>query len=335
MGTTSDTEKARALIRKYLDGECTPQEREQVEAWYNSFAQEALPDPIRELEAIRSAKAAVTAALPSRSPRTYKLFQLQPLLRIAAMLVLVATLALAGYHYTSPGTAPSPQEVIAQSGERKTITLRDGSTIYLHPGSKLTIAADFGKATRQVSLIGEAFFSVAKDSRRPFIVNTPTLTSRVLGTAFNIQAYENDKLTIVAVTEGKVQVEEGNNRSEETGFAALVLPGKQLVYDLAEQNYRIGKADVERISAWKNGEYYIENESIDAIARRLERIYNLTIEVTGADKPECRYTFHFSDEPIHKVLEILSHVSGISYTTQQKHILINTEACNILETPGK
>lgn len=335
MGTTSDTEKARALIRKYLDGECSPQEREQVEAWYNSFAQEALPDPIRELEAIRSAKVTVTAALPSHSPRTYKLFQLQPLLRIAAILVLVATVALVGYRYTSPGTDSSPHEVIAQSGERKTITLRDGSVVYLHPGSKLTIAADFGKATRQVSLIGEAFFSVAKDSRRPFIVTTPTLSTRVLGTAFNVQAYEHDKLTSVAVTEGKVQVEEEDSQLGGTGFAAHVLPGKQLVYDLAEKHYRIGKADVERISAWKNGAYYIENESIEAIARRLERIYNLSIEVKGADNPECRYTFHFSDEPIHKVLEILSHVSGISYTTQQKHILINTEACNILEPPGK
>jgi ferric-dicitrate binding protein FerR (iron transport regulator) len=335
MGTTSDTEKARALIRKYLDGECTPQEREQVEAWYNSFAQEALPEPEQELEAIRSAKVAVTAALPSRSSRTYKLFQLQPLLRIAAMLVLVATVALAGYRYTSPKTDSSPHEVIARNGERKTITLRDGSTVYLHPGSKLTIAADFGKATRQVSLKGEAFFAVAKDPARPFIVHTPTLTTKVLGTAFNVQAYEHELLASVAVTEGKVQVEKEDKQPGETGFAAHVLPGRELIYDLAEQNYRIGKADVEQISAWRNGTYYIENESIAAIAKRLERIYNLTIEVKGADNPECRYTFHFSDESIHKVLEILSHVSGISYTTQQKRIIINTEACNILEPPGK
>lgn len=335
MGTTSDTEKARALIRKYLDGEGAPQERERVEAWYNSFAQEALPDPKQEQEAIRSAKVAVTAALPSLSPRTYKLFQLQPLLRIAAMLVLVATVALAGYRYTSPKTDSSPHEVIARSGERKAITLRDGSVIHLHPGSTLTIAADFGKATRLVSLTGEAFFSVAKDSHRPFIVTTPTLTTRVLGTAFNVQAYEHDNQASVAVTEGKVQVEKEDRQRGGTGFAAHVLPGRELVYDLEEQHYRIGKADVERISAWKNGTYYMENESIAAIARKLERIYNLTIEVQGEDKPECRYTFHFSDEPIHKVLEILSHVSGISYTTQQQRIIINTEACNILESPGK
>ncbi|PTX18228.1 FecR family protein [Pontibacter mucosus] len=336
MGTTSDTEKAKALLRRYLAGQCTAQERAQVEAWYAGLEAEALLASRQEAASIRKVEKNLKDALAEeRSSRRLRLLPVQAMLRVAAILVLAVTAALSYYKYKAADQrSPNPTEIIAHNGERKELYLKDGSVVYLNAGSRLVILPDFGQSSREVFLTGEAFFKVASDSLRPFIVKTHAVTTRVLGTSFNVQAYENESTASVAVAGGKVSVAK-ERQMDGNFFEEKLLPGRQLTFSKADQRYTVSDTDVAQLSAWRHGLAYFDNESVDAIARKLERKYDLRIRVTGDDKPECRYTFRISDEPIEKVLEILSRVAGITYTIQPDTILISTEACSNITPNGK
>ncbi|WP_266206171.1 FecR family protein [Pontibacter kalidii] len=337
MGTTSDTAKAKALLRRYLAGQCTAQERTQVEKWYAAFEEGALPDKELELASIREVEEKLKVAISGDGEGArLRILPLQALLKVAAVLALVVTAALTYYKYKPDGQALQhlPTEIVTQNRERKVLQLRDGSVVHLNSGSRLVIQPNFGKSSIEVFLTGEAFFDVVSDTERPFIVKTPAISTRVLGTSFNVQAYDNESTASVAVAEGKVSVAKEKQESGNP-FDEKLFPGRKLTFVKAEGMYEVSDANVEQLSAWRHGLSYFDNEPIEAIARKLERKYDLEISVTGDVKPECRYTFWISDEPIEKVLEILSRVAGITYTIQSNTILINTEACSSITPLGK
>jgi transmembrane sensor len=123
-------------------------------------------------------------------------------------LLAAACLMLGVFWFTRKETiAPGkPNEITAPKNGISKIQLPDGSRVWLNMGSKLTYSNDFGTNQRKVSLVGEAFFDVVKDSERPFVVTTPTISIRVLGTKFNVRSYNNDKTSEAALIRGKIEL---------------------------------------------------------------------------------------------------------------------------------
>lgn len=320
MATSSGSDKERALIKKYLSGNCTPEERLRVEHWYDSFDREKITSEKIEGQSIKRVSKVIRSAVKNR--RSFgKVFKLNsPAFKVAALLALTLSFSLTAYYYSTLSISENTfSEIITAKGERKKVTLPDGTIVSLNAGSRLKVISDFKKSSRQVFLSGEAYFTVAKDSLRPFIVKTSTISTRVLGTAFNVEAYHAENSTRVAVAEGKVNIEQ---------LDQTLTPGKQLVFDHKGKSFRTLNADVEKISAWANGTTYFENESIESIAKKLERKYNVTLNTTGNDKVTCRYTLHFSDESIHEALMVLNKLTGVTYKEQEKNqFIINIEKC--------
>lgn len=154
------------------------------------------------------------------------------------------------------------------TGMEYTLTLSDGTKIYLNAESEINFPVSFRGAQRMVELSGEAYFEVAKDTEHPFVVKTRDLSVKVLGTSFNLRAYENEKEVVTTLAEGKVQVFDGRKFED-------IIPGEQVVYEKATRGMRVNQVDVSRYTAWRDGKFIFRNERLEDIMMYLARWYNV------------------------------------------------------------
>ena len=212
------------LIGRYLFGECSEDERARVEAWLAASPDHrqrlaelrrvlrvddpAYPPPDVEA-AWQRVRTRTQRPAPARGPSRPERARPRPFLRALALLAaagLAVALAL------QLGAPPAPPEATAarvyetRPGQRATIRLLDGTDVHLNATSRLTVAAGFGDEERAVALEGQAFFDVADDPGRPFLVGTSAGRVAVVGTAFDVRAYPEEPATRVVVAEGRVAV---------------------------------------------------------------------------------------------------------------------------------
>lgn len=163
-----------------------------------------------------------------------------------------------------------------------TVVLSDGTKVYLNSGSKLTYPFGFDQDKRVVELEGEAFFEVAKaeisknerrrEKKLPFIVKTATQTIEVLGTKFNVSAYSDQKYTKTVLFEGKVAVAMHNSKTEKR----VLQPGQQSTNDGSQ--FKIQTADLDQVSAWKDGLFYFDGTDSQDVLAQLGRWYGIEVE---------------------------------------------------------
>ena len=161
--------------------------------------------------------------------------------------------------------------LLMPKGHACRIDLADGTAVYMHPGSKLNYPSAFGDDSRCVRLEGEAYFVVAKDSRRPFIVSTSNSQTTVTGTEFNICAYKNDDERIVLVN-GKIHLKSINSAQE-----LDVLPGQEVAIN-AHGVTSVQEADTMQYTAWRDGYHYYDEATVADILRQIGISYNVSIE---------------------------------------------------------
>lgn len=194
-----------------------------------------------------------------------------------------------------------------QGGQWQVI-LPDGSKVWLNAISSLTYPASFvSSSVRKVKLVGEAYFEVAKDKAKPFIVQTSTQDVMVFGTHFNINSYADELVTKTVLLEGSVQVKD--NR---TGFVQMLTPGDQSI--LSDNGIEVAKVDVDDAVAWKNGYFVFNNERLDAIMRELSRWYNIDVEYANDSVRDVKYygtVSRFGN--ISQVLRKLEHTSHVRF----------------------
>jgi len=150
------------------------------------------------------------------------------------------------------------------------ITLSDGSNVWLNAASSITYPTAFSGTERKVNMIGEAYFEVAKNDTKPFIVTNNQMSIKVLGTHFNVNTYEDEQTGKVTLLEGLVVVEQGNKTKGLT-------PGQQALV-MGEKIKVIEGIDSEEVMAWKNGLFYFNGADINAIMRQIEKYYDVEVE---------------------------------------------------------
>jgi len=164
-------------------------------------------------------------------------------------------------------------------GGQYQMTLQDGTKVWLNAGSSLRFPASFSGNERNVTLIGEAYFEVAKDKDRPFLVTVNAgsgmpMTVKVLGTHFNINAYPDEQQNRVTLLEGAVKVDCG-------AANALLAPGKEAILNKLSGKISVSSGDTEAATAWKNGYFLFDNEKVESIMRQISRWYNVEIIYQG------------------------------------------------------
>ena len=201
-------------------------------------------------------------------------------------------------------------------GENFKITLSDGSEVWLNANSKFSYPAVFNGTERTVMLEGEAYFKVASNKEAPFIVMTPNITTRVLGTEFNIKDYASDESSVVLIS-GSVEV---SNVLREDYI--LLSPGEEASLQL-NGSFALNKVDVESYVYWKEGFFYYDDLSLLSIMQDIGRWYNVNIEFHNLEA--MKYKMHFiadRSQGLDHVMSLLNRMKKVHASFEDNTIII-------------
>lgn len=251
------------------------------------------------------------------------------------------------YYFLSKPHAPQKIAAVAQPTRHAfvadaptTITLQDGTKVWLNSGSTLNCAADFGKMDRQVKLSGEAYFEVTHNAQKPFIVQAGSFMKvKVLGTTFNVKAYPGDPYIETSLITGKVTIDLNNGKRapiilkphEKVTFylkdssAAKPVPAQKIktLVDYHIHSIKLNPVD-QHISelSWMKGQLAFNDIPFAELAYDLERVYHIPIEFKDEKLKEYHLTGVFKGENLNEVLEALQVTTPFRYEISDKKVLI-------------
>lgn len=203
---------------------------------------------------------------------------------------------------------------IPAGGEYK-LKLHDGTTIWLNSQTHVRYPMYFGQDERRLYLEGEAYFEVAHDSDRPFIVETGGQSITVLGTEFNVSAYPDESNVITTLASGSVSVSSGSDH-------ALLVPGQQALLDKASGNFSVYKVDISNIVAWKDGYIVIEELTLEQIMNKLSRWYGVEYTIDEGVARERKFRGVIPKNEIEDTLEKLEMISNLKLQLHQDVIRV-------------
>lgn len=205
-------------------------------------------------------------------------------------------------------------------GKSFKLTLNDGTQVHLNSGSTLIYPQFFSdNSKREVFLVGEAYFAVAKDSKRPFIVKSKNIDIAVLGTQFNVSAYPDDNKNTVVLVEGSLEIQSIDN----THNKVLLKPHQKAELDIKSgRDIEISDVSVSKYILWKEGEMYFYNEAFHDILIKLERHFNVEIINNNDKLDNIKFTARFKDESIIDILNSFKAHTSFSYKVNDSFIHI-------------
>lgn len=210
--------------------------------------------------------------------------------------------------------------LVIPKGKTYDLLLADGTHVWLNAETVLTYPTNFNGDQRKVKLKGEAFFDVAKDAQKPFIVELENMDIKVLGTSFNISNYEEDKTECVTLVSGSVEV----NVAQKGTYQ--ITPSEQLSLSEFHQTVNIEKVDTELFTSWKDNKYIFKNARLDDILKKLHRWYDFSVAYEDALMGEKRFSIIIDrEDDLSKVLEIISYTSNIKLEYKDKRINVRSE----------
>jgi transmembrane sensor len=243
-------------------------------------------------------------------------------LSYAASVLLICASGWFGYRYLlKENNATAFDVVINPKGKRSKLVLPDGSTVYLAGGSTLKYVKDFNSSKRSVQLNGEAFFDVVHKADKPFIVQTGQISTVVLGTSFNVQAYSADNRVSVTVATGKVGVMADVKRKSH--LVEYLLPNEQININTRNSLFASNKADAAQASQWINNKLTFYNKTFNDIAKALERQYGVDIDFTDPELGDIRLTAKLNNVSLQQAMDNLTTLSGLAYTKNGNHLFIS------------
>lgn len=199
-------------------------------------------------------------------------------------------------------------------GGEYTVKLEDGTVIFMNSESELRIPVRFAGNERRISFRGEGYFEVARDQRRPFIVETQRACVAVKGTQFNLRAYQNEPETVTTLVEGAVDVISDSDNH------VKMIPGTQSRVD-ERGDVIVRTVDVYPFTAWRSGRIYFENERAEHIMKELERWYNCQITFMDEELKDQRFTMDLMRyDQITTLFDLMNKVKNVKYTVEGRQI---------------
>lgn len=278
----------------------------------------------------------IESPVPTKSIRRY----LRPLFAVAAVIVAFAFCWLAFYKGKPVAVKEQWQTVRTQKGERKFFKLVDGTEIWLNNESELKVKSGYGSKHRDISLVGEAYFSVAKNKKLPLHVHTAEALIEVLGTVFNVRSYPDDHQTETSLIEGKVKLNVTDNTKQEY----ILTPGDRVVVskrgthelhknsqhaveavDLQVVYKKINPLTNEGLELkWIENKLVLNADPLPSVVEKLSRWYNRVIIVKSDKQQHKEFSGVFQEPECEDVLKFLNQTGGqIKYTVERDTIFID------------
>lgn len=196
------------------------------------------------------------------------------------------------------------------------MVLADGSKVWLNAGSSLNYPVAFVGSERKVSVSGEAYFEVAHDASKPFVVHNGSLDVRVLGTHFNVNAFTEDDNNIkVTLIEGSVKISNGSSN-------CLLEPGQQAL--VSKEMKILNDVDLNKVMAWKNGYFQFDKASLQSVLKQVSRWYDIEVIYEGKNQPREFVGEIERDLSLSEVFKILE-INKVNFTLEGKKLIVKPD----------
>ncbi len=238
--------------------------------------------------------------------------------------ITAAAVILVSIFYTSYSIfwkTPNQLSVHANPGHKIILELSDGSRVFLNSGSQLHYPQYFKGDKREVRLSGEAFFEVTNNTEKPFVVHTLHTNVFVLGTSFNIKAYENESTRITVMT-GKVRVAMSEKEKNEENIV-LLMPNEQVIYNTDTSSFTKNSIEDNYYSMWKDGILKFDENKLKEVTTILERWYNVKIKLVNEPLEDYRLVGEYKDASLRSILESLKFTLNVDYKFTNSGIIIS------------
>lgn len=314
------------LLHRFERGLCSREEQRKLEEWLDNMNEEgALFKSAAEKQSMKASLHDSVFEKAGIARRKGRSVILSAWMKVAAAVLM---LVLASYALTKVGFVENDPINIAvesqrQEGIRK-ILLSDGSIIWLKGDSKLSYPERFEGSERVVFLAGEALFEVSKDPSRPFLIHTGDLTTRVLGTSFNIKSTSDH--TEVYVLTGKVSVS-----LTETNEKIELLPNEKVRYSHASKRLHREDEVIENksLSEYIKGTEYnmhFHDTKVSEIANRIEQKFSVDVSIKG-DIQSCVITADLTDQSLNHTLDMISEALNATYEIDGDQVVLRGNGC--------
>ena len=331
-----DKNEKETRIREYLSGELSKAEEREFNEWLagDMDAQRIFAERVKEFHLVRWAKR--WEAIDNDEARKQVVGRVRRhrlrvgIVRYAAVIavILVSGLTVWNWQQRSPEYVAKSDSIAGQveyntlvvpRGCEFNLVLADGSRVWLNAGSSLKYPETFSNGERRVYLNGEAYFEVEHDAEAPFIVNTESMDLQVLGTSFNIKAYDDESMVITTLVTGKIRQE-----FPEVGKDITLTPSRQSIFDRVSGKLETKQADVRETLAWKEGKFIANDERLEDIFRQLSRWYDFKVVYTRPSLKDVRFYLHSNRyAEVKTILEYLQTTKGIRFTYADKTIYVS------------
>lgn len=242
----------------------------------------------------------------------------------AVVALLVFSILALNYMFLHTGEG-EPQEpeivyrtIATQEDQHRLVTLGDGTNVRLNSNSSLEVPESFAPDKREVRLMGEAWFDVASDENRPFILQADQATIRVLGTEFNVKVDTTSRNIQIAVAEGRVSL---SNKSTTGGRGAILTEDTFAILNMDNEEMLIEHSQVDNYLSWISGRLYFYNEPLWVVSRYLERIYDVHFYFAEQQLKEMPLSTDMAKEDLKSVLDIIGKTLQIEYSYENETVL--------------
>lgn len=327
-------------IQKYVTGNCSPKERVELESWMQKDP--ANEQIVREVQEIWKLSPPETFDVDVQGAwrEFYDREVAQPGLHIvkehdahrpsgtlmhvfrAAAVILVsvfagyfthAQLMVQGASETEqPADFYLMQELTTNNTEKASITFSDGTKVVLNAASSLRFPREFNGSTREIQLDGEAYFSVAHDPDKPFIVHTDDARIQVLGTRFNVQAWSEDVHADVVVSEGRVAVR--SSRQNMDSGEVVLTRGEYTRVERGQDPIEPRMTDPDKYLLWTMGGLHFDNTPLEQVLRQIERRFEASLTVDDPSLLDVPFTSTFYQADLDEVLKVIAASMELEYT---------------------
>jgi ferric-dicitrate binding protein FerR (iron transport regulator) len=334
------------ILSRYLSNECAEEEKKAVEKWIASNPENKqllkLMETIWQVQEIPvqnsdvktlwnevAEKAGISAQMKDQTEKSVNTIKWPPslptnvfkILRYAAILLIIILTPYFIYNgFSIPAWIqfnPQLTTVNVKKGDRQKIRLSDGSTIVLDAGSILKYHEQFDNDVREVFLNGEGYFEVMPSLEKPFIVHAGDAVIQVLGTKFNVRAWQKYKRVQVAVAEGKVSF---NLQKGATKEAVILTPGFSSIVSENRSPSQPQKIDIEKYLGWMFNEVIFDDTPLNEILFQLERWYDLQFVLADSSYGNERLTLYIQSKSVKDILELIATLTDLQYVYTGKTV---------------
>ncbi len=317
------------LLAKQMAGETEPDEEQAIETWLRAAPanqqyfdslqrlwQQAAPVQASRTVDVEAALQKVRGQLHEKSAPRARVIGMRVWLPATAAVLALLIAAICFFR------SPSPVQVVNLAASNTTLstTLTDGSMVVLNRHSALRIAEDFNRQERRIRLSGEAYFQVAPDAERIFVIEVDQLEVQVVGTEFNVDSRSEPGRVTVVVTSGKVQLRTAKQ-------SELLTAGQQAVYDSATGKITRLAQSKPNLLAYKNRQFTFDGTPLREVVRQLADAYGVDISLKNKALENCPLSTSFPNRPLNEVLAVIAESFDLTVERTDGKVVLDGVSC--------